>query len=377
MSAPRKVLWVSCVGETGGAEVYMLNLFRRLERARYTPIVALLRPGPLEGELNRLGIETRVLTKHRMRNVAAVAKAIGQLVRLIRREGIELVHGNCFRAHVYAGLAARLAGVPCVWLVHTAEQPGLSTSAILHIPVTRVVGNCERTVRYFVAQGLPTTLLYPGVDADHLAHQAGRAELAAKYGLPVNARWVIMGSRLQKYKGQEFFIRALAGLPPALGHVHGIIMGGTLFGMETGYPAELKSLASSLGVADRVHFTGFVPPNEELHGLLAASELLVHPALDEDFGLIVAEAQMIGRPVLAFASVGPAAIVADGETGRLIPVGDLDGLRENLVTLLTRPDLLTTWGTAGRERTNRLFSATSAAEQLADLYDGCLAARPG
>ncbi len=371
MSAPVKVVWVSCVGEKGGAEVYMLNLFRRLDRDQFIPLVAQLRPGPLNDELAQMGVKTFVLPRHRMREVPAVLRTILELRRIIRREGIGLVHGNGFRAHVYAGIAAWLARVPCAWLVHTVEQPSWFTSLMPRIPVARVVANCERTARYFVARGLPVTLLHPSVDPDHLQRQTSREVLAKHHGIPVSARWICLGARLQRYKGHEFFLRSLAALPPEFGDTHGIIMGGTLFGMEESYPAELKALAASLGIAHRVHFTGFIP-DEDLHGLLAAGELLVHPALDEDFGLIVAEAQALGRPVVAFASVGPAAIIDDGATGRLVPIGDQARLTAGIREVLGQPELGAGWGAAARVRARELFSATTAAAQLEEIYRGCL-----
>ena len=374
MNSPANILWISCVGEKGGAEVYLLNLLRHLDRGRFNPMVALLRPGPLEEDLRALGVRTFILDAHRMRNVVAVGKAILALVNIIRQEKISLIHSNGFRAHVYGGLAAKLAGIPEVWLAHTAEKPGLATSLIRRIPTRHVVANCPRTADYFVAHGFPTSLIWPGVDVEQLSNGTSREELAARFGLPLAARWVSMGARLQRFKGQDYFIRALAGIAAAQSDVHGVIIGSNLFGLEQDYLAELKALAGALGLAGRIHFTGFIS-DADVYGLLAASELLVHPALDEDFGLIVAEAQALGRPVLAFASVGPAAIVADGQTGRLVPVGDQRLLAAALDELLAQPATLRRWGAAGRERAPRLFGVPACTRQLERIYATCL--RPG
>ncbi len=374
MNPPANILWISCVGEKGGAEVYLLNLLRQLERTRFNPLVALLRPGPLEEDLRALGVRTLVLEKHRMRNCLAVGQAIVSLRTIIREENIHLVHSNGFRAHVYGGLAARWAGIPEAWLVHTAEKPGLTTRLIEAIPSRHVVANCPRTAAYFVARGFPTSLIWPSVDVARLATGTPRAELAVRFNLPADARWVSMGARLQRFKGQDYFIRALASLATEPADVHGVIIGGNLFGLEQDYLAELKTLAASLGVAGRIHFTGFIS-DADVYGFLAASELLIHPALDEDFGLIVAEAQALARPVLAFASVGPAAIVADGQTGRLVRVGDERCLTEALREMLAQPATLRGWGEAGRERALRLFGAAACARQLERIYAACL--RPG
>jgi len=352
----------------------MLNLLRHLDRTRFEPSVALLRPGPLADDLREINVPVSLLAAHRMRNVPAVWRAVGGIKQIVHEQGIDLVHSNGFRAHVYGGIAAWQAGIPALWLTHTAEKPGLSTSAILRIPAARVIANCPRTAEFFVAHGHATSMIWPSVDPQRLANFTARGELAARFGLPTGARWVCMGARLQRYKGHEFFLRALASLPPAMNDVRGVVIGGALFGLEQGYLDELKDLAKKLGVGERVCFTGFVP-DADVHGFLAASELLLHPALDEDFGLIVAEAQAMGRPVLAFASVGPAAIIEERRTGRLVPPGDQAAMNSALVEMIAQPEMVRPWGEVGRESTIRRFGVKSAVQQLERAYNACLRTR--
>ena len=374
MTPAAKILWVSCVGEIGGAEIYLLNFLRHLDRTRFAPHVFQLRPGPLADRLRELDVPVRVHTAHRMRNLPAVAETILALGAHLRDAQIDLVHDNGFRAHVYGGLAAWPRGLPVVWTVHTAERAGLSTAAIHRIPAAHVVANCARTADYFTRHGHLTSLIWPGVDAAQLARGATRAELAARYQLAPNARWICMAARMQRFKGQEFFLRALASLPPEQHDVQGILIGGEMFGLETGYLAELKNLAQTLGLADRVRFPGFIS-DSDVHGFLAASELVLHPALDEDFGLSVAEAQTLGRPVLAFASHGPSAIIADGVTGRLVPVGQQAALNRALAELLAQPALLRQWGETARAQTPLRFGIAPLTRQLERIYTTCLPAR--
>ncbi|MHB8522001.1 MAG: glycosyltransferase family 4 protein [Limisphaerales bacterium] len=373
MIAERKlgILWISCVGEKGGAEVYMLNLLRHVDRSRFSPSVALLRPGPLADELRAIEVPTHVLPAHRMRDVFAVGRTVRSLARLVQQQGYDLVHSNGFRAHVYGGLAARSARVPEVWTVHTVEKAGPITATVFRIPTAHVIANCQRTADYFVARSCLTSRIWPSVDFAHLEPFTTRAELAERYDLRPEPRWVCMGGRLQRYKGHEFFLRALAALPSQAADVCGIIMGGSLFGMEPDYPAELNKLAQTLGIHERIRFTGFIP-DADVHGFLAASEMLVHPALDEDFGLIVTEAQAMGKAVLAFNAVGPAAIVLPEQTGELVPVGNQEELNAALARMLSKPDTLLVWGQAGKRRVQELFGVPAAVEQLERVYAACL-----
>lgn len=366
--------WISCVGEKGGAETLMIECLRVLDRSRFRPEVIQLRPGPLETMLRDLDVTVHVLEMHRMREVHRVAGAILGIRRLVRDRHLRLLHSNGFRAHAYGGLAAALSGVAEVWTTHTVEQPGWSTSAILAIPTAQVLANCPRTQAYFEGRGKPTSLVWPGVNRSVLeaaAARTDRADLANRYRLDPGRRWVTVGARLQRFKGQDHFLRALARVLPNRPDLHGIVVGGSLFDLESAYQRELRELAQELGLEGRVTFTGFIP-DADVAGLLAASTLVVHPALEEDFGLTVAEAQMLGIPVVAYATVGPAVILLPGETGWLVPVGDQSGLAATLDEALGSPQRLREFGACGRERVERLFGAASQARRTEEIYEAAL-----
>lgn len=372
---PERIAWISCVGEKGGAETLMIECLRSLDRSRFHPAVIQLRPGPLEAMLREIDVEVHVLETHRMREVHKVGGAIARIAAIARRQGIRLLHSNGFRAHVYGGLAAAAAGLAEVWTTHTVEQDHPSTSAILAIPTDHVLANCPRTRDYFVNVGKPTALVWPGVNGEVLDNHVAstpRELLAAQYGLPLAARWITVGARLQRFKGQDQFLRALASVVDSgVKDVHGIVVGGSLFGQESDYQRELRELAATLGITRHVTFTGFVP-DAHVAGLLAASTLVAHPALEEDFGLTVAEAQALGTPVVAYAAVGPAAIIQHGRTGWLVRVGDIPGMAEALGSALASGEALRQIGAAGRSRCRSEFGAAGHARATEAIYGQAL-----
>lgn len=375
MSPPIPFAWISCVGEKGGAETLMIECLRALDRRRFEPHVIQLRPGPLQGMLEALGVRVHVLRQHRMREVHRIGQAIAQIRGLVHRHQLALLHSNGFRAHVYGGLAALWAGIPEVWTGHTFEQPGLSTRAILAIPTAHVLANCPRTADFYRPRvKAPVTVVWPGVNPGELAKGTPRAELAVKYRLPAEARWIAMGARLQRYKGQREFLHALA--EGAGADVHGVIIGGSLFGQESDYERALRALAGELGVQQRVTFTGFIP-DADVAGLLAASYVTLHPAFEEDFGLAVAEAQALGVPTIAFAAVGPAAIIEEGLTGWLVPIGDQPALNRALADALGNPAEVQRRGQAARQRCVQRFSVDEHVRQTQGIYDQVLATRRG
>ncbi len=357
------------MGERGGAESLMIECLRELDRDQFTPHVILLRAGPLQGLLEAIGVTVHVLPSHRMRQLHRVAASILAIRGIVRTHGIGLLHSNGFRAHVYGGLAALGSGIPEVWTTHTVELPTLATWMICRIPTRQVLSNCPRTDAAFRRLGFPTTMIWPGVNADHLEVLAGSvpaADLAQRYKIPRDRRWITVGARLQRYKGHPEFLTALAALPRSL-NAHGIILGGTLFQQESEYRLELERQVAALGLEDRVTFTGYVP-DAEFAAFLAASTVVVHPALDEDFGLTVAEAQALGVPVIAFDAVGPSAIIEHGQTGWLVPVGDVAGLSTAVAAALSPGDALSQRGAAARVRARALFGSRTHAEQTGAVY---------
>ena len=119
-------------------------------------------------------------------------------------------------------------------------------------------------------------------------------------------RFVFAG-RLIRYKACDLVIRALHNAPKAQLDVVG----------DGDERAALEALARSEGVAERVHFHGWVTPGEPMRAILAQARAFVLPSLAEANGIVVQEAMMTGLPVVALNWGGPAALL-DANTGILI-----------------------------------------------------------
>jgi glycosyltransferase involved in cell wall biosynthesis len=117
---------------------------------------------------------------------------------------------------------------------------------------------------------------------------------------------------------------------------------------------------------DRLEFLGAVG-DEELATLMRRALVVVVPSRYESFGLVVVEAMMHGRAVVASDIGGMAEIVSDGETGALVSVDDADSLARSIGTLLADPERAVAMGRAGRRVYESRFSIDVAAERLEAL----------
>jgi glycosyltransferase involved in cell wall biosynthesis len=133
-------------------------------------------------------------------------------------------------------------------------------------------------------------------------------------------------------------------------------------------------LIAELGIADRVTFVGRLPV-EELARLYNEHELLVSPSLYEGFGLPAAEAMASGTAVVATTAGAFPEVIADGETGVLVPPGDARAIADAVQSLLLDPARRSAMGAAGVRRIESLFSWRVCAEKTAALYEDVLAQR--
>jgi len=129
-----------------------------------------------------------------------------------------------------------------------------------------------------------------------------------------------------------------------------------------------------LGIEDRVTFLGRLPI-DELARLYNQAELLVSPSLYEGFGLPAAEAMACGTPVIATTAGAFPEVIADGETGVLVPPADARALADAIQSMLSDARRRREMGAAGVRRIERQFSWRVCAERTASLYEEVLARR--
>ena len=111
-----------------------------------------------------------------------------------------------------------------------------------------------------------------------------------------------------------------------------------------------------------------IVPHDELERLYDASSVFVLPSRSEGFGIVAAEAMAHGRPVVACGVGGLAEVVADGETGILVPPRRPDLLRAALERLQRDPELRRRLGRAGRARAESRYSWDSVVARTIDVY---------
>jgi glycosyltransferase involved in cell wall biosynthesis len=175
--------------------------------------------------------------------------------------------------------------------------------------------------------------------------------------VPPGATVLLAVCRLTGQKGVDVALRALPAIRERVPDASLVVLGE---GPERG---ALEALARDLGVADAVYLPGRVP---DVTAWLRRADALVHPARWEGFGLALLEAMLSSLPVVATRVSAIPEIVADGETGLLVPPDDPFALADATVRALAGRDRL---GAAGLARARERFSVERMARRTLGVYE--------
>ena len=179
----------------------------------------------------------------------------------------------------------------------------------------------------------------------------------------------IVGTRLlsvcrldqnEQYKGVDKVIEVLQDVAAKVPDVQYIVVGG-------GTDLERhRQLALKLGVAERVHFVGFLS-DDALQARYQECDLFVMPSAGEGFGFVFLEAMHYRKAIIAANSGGAPEVVEDGVTGRLVEYSDKQGLADALIDLCLKPDLRASMGKAGHQRLQDNFTFPYFREKLSSI----------
>jgi glycosyltransferase involved in cell wall biosynthesis len=353
------VLHVQKVAGISGSEAHLLQLLPDL-RARGWGVEFLMlhedEPGAWEfaRELEGRGVP---LDDVRLRaDVDPIAYA--EVAGLLTRRRPRVLHTHLVHADVYGQIAGAMARVPLRlstkhgfnWF-REGRFFGLADRAVaslahVHIAISQGLAHYLSEIEGFEESGFE--IVHYGI--------AGRDSVAPYAG--GEPRLLCVG-RLIPVKGHLVLLRALA---QARGRVPELVL--DVAGQGPLEPA-LRAYANELGLAESVRFLGFVSP---IQGAIESAAGVVVPSLGEGFGMVALEAMERGRPVIASDVGGLPEIVADGETGFVVPAGDAEALADAMVALAS--DLLraAAMGEAGRVRALEMFTQERSTAGIEALY---------
>lgn len=410
MAAIRRVAMISLhtspldqpgTGDAGGMNVYVIELSKRLAAqgievdiftratsSALDPVVACgdgvtvrhIHAGPFEGlTKSELPGQLCVFAREVLR--AEAAQPLGHY---------DVVHSHYWLSGQVGALARDRWGVPLVHSMHTMAKVKNEALAAGDTPeppariigeeqvveaADRLVANTDleakQLINLYDAEPARVEVVHPGVDLS-VFRPRDRQQARADLGLPADAAVLLFAGRLQPLKAPDVLLRAVAALlerrpdlRPRL--VVPIVGGPSGSGLE--HPESLAQLAASLGLDGPDGVVRFVPPvaQDDLARWCAASTLVAVPSYNESFGLVAAEAQATGTPVVAAAVGGLTTVVRDGHSGLLVDGHDPHAWSDALARIVDDEALRARLGAGALEQARR-FSWEHTAERTLAVY---------
>jgi glycosyltransferase involved in cell wall biosynthesis len=357
--APLKVCHVSLTLKTGGLERILADIARRHDATTLHPeFLAINEVGRFAEVIRESGCPV-----HNLRRAGRLGQ-IRQMSALFRSGQFDVVHTHNTYPHIYASIAARLAGVPVVVNTRHGQRAGHGWKSrtqfrwASHI-VDRIVAVSDDAAELCIqSDGVrprKVTRIWNGIDVDDFSFTG-----------PIDTPAAIAVARLSAEKDFPTLLNAISIAIATVPNLTLKIIGD---GPERG---RLECLATSLNLNSHVQFLG---ERTDVPTLLAQSGFFVTSSLTEGISLTLLEAMAVGLPVIATQVGGNSEIVDAPRTGRLVPAANPAALAAAIVEMCRVPGEWRSMGIAGRERVEEHFELRRMINDYESLYRKLLTGR--
>ncbi len=374
-----------------GAQQSLCLLVKHLDRRRFRAIFVGPEEGLLTAWLQQAGVKT-VILRHdsglgryggavlqeriwrKIRLLVPYMAYARRIRRIMREEGVDIVHCNSIRSLLTVGLVARTAGVPLIWHHRLNLDLGCWNRVGLWL-ADRVIVVSDSLREHF--PGVPVdprkfVTVYNGVNLADFEAIGDPHGIREEFGVEPDWQVVGMTGAVTPRKGQLYLLQAFKTLLQARPRTKLVMVGEAQGAEEEAYRGRLRAYVSSEGLTRHVMFAGW---RSDVARVLRGLDLFVLPSLNEGLPRSILEAMALGLPVVATKVGGNAELVVDGQTGLLVPAEDPDALAAAMARILQDPDLASSMGRRGRQRVEAEFSLEASTRGVEAVMEQVLGAR--
>jgi len=351
----------------GGAETVFIQLATGLPSYRYRSVVSIKGKGWVNDELVKRGVRPVMLDPKGSFNW----RYLFALVRLIRKEHVDLIHSHLLGSNVYGALAGLITGTPVIATFHgevdIGENERFKILKFLIIKagassIVAVTDSLREDISERTALGRSNIdVIYNGIDT-RLFQKSPDNTLRDRFGWGTED--IIVGSlgNIRPAKGYDILLRAASLLNSEESRYRFVIAGqgeGELFD-------ELMDLQKALGLEDRVKFMGFI---DDAGGFLSNLDIFLSSSVSEGLPLSAIQAMVSRLPIVATRCGGYEGLINHMENGWLVDVGDPNALAQAIDTVAPNRELRDKLGGNAYKRANETFDIHIMFDNYLKLYE--------
>jgi glycosyltransferase involved in cell wall biosynthesis len=291
--------------------------------------------------------------------------AVWTLARILRREGIQVIHMHTSHACTLGGWAARLSRTP-VRIISRRVDFSVRSNPLRKLKyqwgVDRIVAISDGVRKVLIEDGLDPNrivVIRSGIDPQAFDPNYPAGEARREFGFPDRSPVIGCVAHFADHKGHRYLIEAAVRVAAAVPDVRFLLVG------DGELRPKIELQIKELKLERHVILTGF---RQDVPRLLAAMDVVVLSSHLEGLGTSLLDAMAMARPVVATRVGGIPEMVEDGLNGLLVPPRDPSALADALITLINRPDERKRMGQAGRARMLEKFSAEAMVAATEAVY---------
>lgn len=356
----------------GGAERLLVSTLKHIDRDRFNPMVACLFDMlDFQKDLENLGIPVFRLS---MKNRFDWRRGICKLAKIIKKNKVDIVHTHLFHANIYGRIASLFSPAKTIVTTlhnkdYTYEDNG-RLSFKLRKYIDGYTGRCLNSKFIAVSNAVKEdfekhlgfkdiTVIYNGVDPEDFSIRGDSTKVRQEFGLTLKDFVLVNIGRMHPQKGQIYLIEALAIARRISEDIKLIIVG------EGPLEEGLKKRAEELGLANSVLFIG---RRNDIPGIIHMSDLLMCSSVYEGISIVVLEAMICAKPIIATDIDGMNEIITHGKEGIIVKPRNAKQLAEAIIYLMKDCNLKNRLGDNAKIRALRDFNISKNVKLFEDTY---------
>lgn len=352
----------------GGAEISLLNLVKRLNKELFVPHFACSKEGPFIDELRKIKISPDFVQFPGIRWPIPVRiyTTIRNLIDIIKRKQIDLIHSNQPRSNLFGAIAAKIKNVPIVWHERCLESGRFDSDNIFSFLPDKIICNSDAVRNRFTkGKGVDTKIktIINGVDLSEFDPESNGSVIRKEFNIGEDELVIGTIGRIDPEKGYECFLESARIILQNVRNVRFLIVGKAC--NNPSLEKSLYDMSVKKGVDKKTIFTGF---RSDIPRLLASMDVVVLPSEIDACSRVLFESMAMQKPLVATDAGGTPEVVQDDITGFLVKPKDPSGMARCIMKLLQNKSLSEQYGKAGRKRVEEMFTIERNIKETENVY---------